>query len=267
MIAIVGSGNVAHHLYEALKGKTEVKQVNSRTLQGMPVEPDLILMCVSDDAIAEVAEKLRIANINHEQSQPILVHTAGSVSMDVLKDKSDKIGVFYPLQTFSKESDLDYSCIPVFIEGNTEEVKEKLREVAELITQDIRYADSATRQRLHLASVFACNFTNAMAIMAEDILKDTGLPFSTLLPLMHQTVKKLDHLEPKASQTGPAKRNDRQVIEHHLEMLEKHGEEGVYAGNYLKDIYALISDYIQETTKPNKDVPGSDKLTSPSCQK
>lgn len=236
MVAMIGSGNVAYHLSRALNGKTEVRMVNPRTLEGLPGKPDIILIAVTDTAIREVAEKLK-------GTEALVAHTSGSIGLEALNGISSHIGVFYPLQTFTKGIDPDYSEIPILIEGSDPETSEKLKSLAHLFTARIEDADSEKRRKLHLAAVFACNFTNALAGISRDILAESGIDFSLLLPLMKQTVKKLEILTPKEAQTGPAVRGDRQVIESHLAMLESKPE--------AKEIYAKISHLISsKSSKP-----------------
>ena len=229
MIAIIGGGNVATHLYEAFKSRTQVCLVNPRTLEGLPDNPEIILISVSDNAIAELIEKL-------PQSNAIIAHTAGSIPIDILKRKFKNTGVFYPLQTFTKGVPLDYSEIPVFIEGSSYEVVEKLKTIASLVSNIVTEADSEKSKTLHLASVFACNFTNALAGISYDILKDSEIDFKVLLPLMQQTVSKLREKTPREAQTGPAVRKDTKVMEAHLKMLDGSPDK--------KEIYSLLSDYI-----------------------
>lgn len=231
MIAIVGGGNVATHLYKALSGHTEVRMVNPRTFEGMPESPEIVILAVSDNSIKDVASGVKLKDA-------ILVHTSGTIPLSILKFISDKVGVLYPLQTFTKEKEMDYENIPVFIEGSSPEVVEKLKEVARMFSGNINEADSDKRKQLHLASVFACNFTNAMAGVAADILKEAGLDFSVILPLMEQTVEKLKTLSPSEAQTGPAVRGDTKVIESHLNMLE--GKETLR--NLYKEMTKIIQD-------------------------
>ena len=237
MINIIGTGNVASHLYEAFRSKSDVKIINPHTLADLDPDCDLILICVKDNVIPEVAQKLRL----HRDVNAIVVHTAGSVPMETLKDTSLKIGVFYPLQTFSKGIVLDYSRIPVFIEASSEDVAIKLEEFASLFSEQVKRADSKDRAILHLASVFACNFTNAMAGIAHDILRESGLDYKVILPLMKQTVDKLLSLSPEEAQTGPASRGDSEVIQAHLKMLENRPE--------IKDIYSTLSGIITAKTQ------------------
>ena len=234
MVTIIGRGNVASHLYQALKDKTEVTVVNPRTLEELPAESDFIIISVSDNAIREIVEKL-------PPTDAIVAHTAGSVPMECLKGASDNFGVFYPLQTFTKGITLDYSKIPVFIEGSSPEVVSSLKRLAVLFSENVREADSEKRKNLHLASVFACNFTNAMASISRSLLEDAGVDFSALVPLMQQTVNKLQDVSPEKAQTGPAVRGDTNVMESHLKMLENRRD--------LQQIYSILSQYISKNIK------------------
>lgn len=231
MIAIIGRGNVASHLYKALKDKTEVCLVNSHSLEGFPPNPEIILICVSDDAIDQVANKIPSGN-------SIIAHTSGSVPMRVLEKKGFKAGVFYPLQTFSKDAELNYKEIPVFIEGSTKDVVESLKKLASIFSDDVREADSDARKQLHLASVFACNFTNALASISKDLISQSKIDFSALLPLMKQTIEKLRYLSPKEAQTGPAVRKDLKVIESHLKMLGNKPE--------IQELYSRLTKIITD---------------------
>lgn len=230
MIAIIGRGNVATHLYEALKDKTPVCMVNPHTLEDMPANPDIILVSVKDDAISDVVSKI-------PETNAVIAHTAGSIPIDTLA-RFKNHGVFYPLQTFTKHTSLDYSEIPVFIEASNPFSAEKLMELASLFSNKVIEADSETRKSLHIAAVFACNFSNAMAAVAEDILKEKGLNFDVMLPLLSQTINKLKHASPRRAQTGPASRGDLKVMDSHLEMLKDNP--------CLAEIYKNISDLISQ---------------------
>ena len=231
-IALVGNGNVASHLYEALKNKTEVYQVNSRTLENFPKGCDIAVLCVKDDAISEVSEKIK-------ELSPVIVHTSGSVSMDVLSPFASHYGVMYPLQTFTKGIKIHYNEIPFFIEASDKETEEKITEIVSLISEKINFCDSDRRKKLHLASVFACNFTNALFGISFDILKENGFSPDDIKPLIKQTISKLDILSPKEAQTGPAKRNDIKVMQAHLDLLANNSE--------LKEIYRILSSHISGT--------------------
>ena len=233
-IAIVGSGNVAYHLYRALIPKAAVSLINSRSLHAFPENPDVVVLCVTDDAISEVASKIGFVN-------SILVHTSGAVSIDILAGHATATGVFYPLQTFSKNCSLNYSEIPIFLEASSPEALLKLEKMASLFSNNIRKADSLTRKHLHLASVFACNFTNAIIGIGADILKKTDIDFSVLIPLLKQTINKIELMSPEEAQTGPAKRGDSTTMANHLELLSESPE--------LSTIYKALSNIIQEKAK------------------
>lgn len=237
MIAIIGRGNVASHLYKALEDKTEVCLVNPRTLENLPKDPEIILISVSDNAIEEVLAKL-------PDVKSIIAHTAGSIPLNILHSKSENIGVIYPLQTFTKDVALNYSEIPVLIEGSTPEVTETLKNLAFLFSKNVKEIDSEIRKRLHLASVFICNFTNCLAGISKEILMDANMEFSVLMPLLKQTVNKLENLTPEEAQTGPAVRGDDKVIQSHLKLLKEKPK--------IKELYSLMSDIISEKRHRNE---------------
>ena len=167
----------------------------------------------------------------------IWVHTAGSIPMNIFSSFTENYGVFYPLQTFSKTRDVDFSRIPVFIEGKNDEIVSSLKETAEKITSDVRDADSGQRKELHLAAVFACNFTNHMYAIAAKLIEDKGLAFDSIRPLIAETAAKIEEIEPYKAQTGPAIRYDEGVINKHLALLQN---------DTFKDIYSLLSKSIHE---------------------
>lgn len=213
-IAVVGSGNVASHLFKALsKAGADVCIVNSRTLEGLPSSTDVALIAVKDMAIAEVAARLK-------GKAGTIAHTSGSTPMEVLKDSAPAYGVFYPMQTFTKGVELDYSDIPFFIEGSDTATADTLSRIAASISDSVVAADSERRRLLHLASVFACNFSNHLVAIADEILKGDGMDYRMLLPLLRQTVKKLETLSPAEAQTGPAARLDFKIMNRHIEMLQ-----------------------------------------------
>ena len=233
MISIVGRGNVASHLLKALSTYSETVLVNPRTLEDLPEKSDIILISVSDNAIEEVAAKL-------PDTEAVVAHTAGSVPMKVL-DRFKNHGVFYPLQTFTKDIPLHYGGIPVFIEGNSPETEKKLKETASMFSGKVCPANSVSRKKLHLASVFACNFTNALATISAELLKETDIDFQTVLPLMRQTIDKLQTLPPDKAQTGPAVRGDYKVMADHLKMLSDRKD--------LKSLYLIFSNLISDRLK------------------
>lgn len=231
-IAITGSGNVGTHLAKALGGKADVSLVNPRTLAGMPHDCDLAIVAVKDDAVARVTDSLR-------GLAPVIAHTSGSVPMQPAGDGS-RTGVIYPMQTFTKGVAMDYSNIPVFVEGCDSGTEELLTDVARMFSANVSHADSDGRKRLHLAAVFACNFTNCLAGISAEILSGSGIDFSVMLPLMDQAVAKLHTTSPGEAQTGPAARNDREVMHRQLAMLADKPQ--------LAEIYRLLSDRIMASS-------------------
>lgn len=234
-IAIIGKGNVGTHLANAFCQRGfDARLIDSRKLEGIDKTFDFILISVSDDAIKDVTSSLSIVLKDYEG---IIAHTAGSVSIDVLKPFFKKVGVFYPMQTFSKASpEMQYSEIPFFIEGNSLEVEQSLYQLALSISEKVWKLDSPSRSNLHIASVFACNFVNALFSISSDILERINLPFDILLPLIDQTVKKVALISPAEAQTGPARRGDRKVITSHLEQLGGDPK--------LKNIYEIMSEFL-----------------------
>lgn len=250
-IAVVGSGNVAWHLEKGLKGKVEVAMVNPRTLDNLPDDADIVLISVSDNAIGEVAhnlvKKIETAKNSEEPhdskiynpnlSSAIICHTSGSMDLEEIRSLFPKTGVFYPLQTFTKGVEVDYNEVPVFVEGSDMAVTNKLKELGEIFSHNIKEASSETRRKLHLASVFANNFVNRMAVESKNLLEKEGFDFSVVVPLLKQTVKKLETCTPESSQTGPAVRGDTKVMDKHIEMLSSDAD--------LQEIYRLISKRIK----------------------
>lgn len=237
-LIIVGTGNVAFHLEKAFAPFFHVKCINPHTLEGLPHFSDIIILSVKDSVIGEVADKLK-------SKCTLIAHTSGSVPIDVLNGVASHYGVFYPLQTFTKSVALDYSEIPFFIEGNSEETTAELIRLGRMLSQTIYVADSEKRKKLHLASVFACNFTNRLMGIAQEILSEADIDFRVVLPLMRQTLQKLSELSPAEAQTGPAVRKDYGIIESHLHMLEKQPE--------LQELYKNMSRQIINQRDTNRE--------------
>lgn len=225
-IAVIGSGNVATHLYKALRDKTRAVIVNPHTMCELPDDAEIALVCVKDNAISEVINRMDSFN-------GITAHTSGSVPLEIAKANSNYYGVVYPLQTFTKGIELDYGEIPFFIEGNNLETEKVLSDLARMISPYVYRADSSARRLLHLSSVFACNFTNCLLGISQEILKESGISHKVMLPLLRQTIAKLETLSPAEAQTGPAVRKDFNVMEAHLGMLAK--------DPLLQQIYRLLS--------------------------
>lgn len=247
-IVMVGAGNVATHIAPAISfsGIGDIVQVYSRHIESAEAlaakipgaeaidrheeiadDADIYLISVSDDAISSVVDIL-------PKRDALYLHTSGSVSMEALAGLSGRYGVFYPLQTFSKGVSLDVKSVPLFVEGSSQDVEEEIREFASGLFERIYHADSVTRKKMHISAVFACNFTNYMWTLAEEQLERANLPFDVLRPLLEETLRKAFVNSPSSSQTGPAIRGDRRVMDGHLALLD---------GNE-KEIYRLLSESI-----------------------
>ena len=243
-IILVGSGNVATHLGIALQNYNyKILQVYSRSIENAKKlaqklntnftndltqlkTADLIIVSVNDDAISTVLSKLK---------NTAIVHTSGSVGMDVFEPNFSDFGVFYPLQTFNKDIDLAISEIPFCIEGSSKAFEKQLVEIAKNLSSNVITMNVAQRKQLHIAAVFACNFINQMFSIADDLLTKKDIDFKILLPLIKQTIAKLNTNKPKAVQTGPAKRKDLQTIKNQINLLED---------DDLRNIYKLITNQI-----------------------
>lgn len=226
-IALIGRGRVATHLMDALQGAGHSVMMyagrDGSRIVGDDV--DVVIISVCDDAISSVTERIAIG-----RTEPLVVHTAGSVSMDVLPFR--RRGVLYPMQTFSIGRDVDMSKVPFFVESAVEEDLDVLKGLANGISGIVMPLDSERRKVLHLAAVLCCNFTNHLYDLTAGVLKRNGIPFSMMLPLIDETVAKIHTMHPHDAQTGPAMRGDMAVINDHLDMIDD---------TYLHDIYDLMS--------------------------
>jgi predicted short-subunit dehydrogenase-like oxidoreductase (DUF2520 family) len=236
-VVVIGSGNVAHHLIQAFAKITtiEVIQVFSRQKERLfPVVDsdkitcnftdlkvaDLYIIAVSDDAIVEVSSQLPFEN-------RLAVHTSGTVAMDVLDCKNRK-GIFYPLQTFSKDKPLDFSQIPICLESQNDADFELLKKTALLLSDHIYKINSVQRKALHISSVFVNNFVNHLYQIGQEICIENEVPFEIVKPLILETANKVMRLSPSDAQTGPAKRNDEQTIQAHLSSLNDENQKAIY---------------------------------------
>lgn len=250
-IVFVGAGNLATNLAKALYRKGfRIVQVYSRTeesarmlageveadyttdLEQLVPDARLYIVSLKDAALVELLPAI----VAGKNENVLFVHTAGSIPMNVWEGKARQYGVFYPMQTFSKQREVDFAEIPFFIEASSAEEVEFLKAIAATLSNHIYEATSEQRKSLHLAAVFTCNFTNHMYALAAELLKQYNLPFEVMLPLIDETARKVHELEPKAAQTGPAMRYDENVINHHLGMLADHPE--------MQRLYQLISQSI-----------------------
>lgn len=178
-----------------------------------PESTNLIIVAVPDQKLKGVLSKIRC------KSNTIIVHTAGSIGMDVFPEKLKFKGVFYPLQTFSKERQPDFSTLPFFIETSDLKISAILKNIAESIGGKVYFVDTEHRRLLHLSAVFACNFTNHMLTIGKEIAFKAGFSFDVLEPLIKETISKAMEIGPETVQTGPAVRGDQNTIEKHLDLL------------------------------------------------
>lgn len=241
-IIIVGAGNVAWHLAQALENAGHyINEVYSRDsnnaknlvakLYEAQVAPDLdfsnskadlIILAVADNALKDVMSQIVFPE------NCVVVHTSGTQSLDKLRQLANTYsdiyvatGVFYPLQTFSKEVEITFKNVPLCIEASDEKTKELLVELAYDLSNTVYLVSSEERLILHIAAVFACNFSNHLMAISKQILEKENLEFELLKPLIQETIRKaLESPDPALVQTGPASRNDTQSIHQHLEYLE-----------------------------------------------
>jgi len=246
-VSIVGTGNVAHHLGKALRDsgvtvtsifgrnqsaalvladKLDCASVSSLT----ELHGELILLCVSDDAISDLVKEF--------SDDRRIAYTSGSVPLSALPKKGE-LGVFYPLQTFSKHRDVDLSKVPFLIEARSEKFQSELMQLASKISEKVVYANSQDRLHYHISAVFVNNFVNHLFALGKAHNDEHGLDWEVLKPLIHETVAKINSLEPLAAQTGPALRNDQDTIHRHLGELS----------GIPKEVYTLITQSIQQSSK------------------
>jgi predicted short-subunit dehydrogenase-like oxidoreductase (DUF2520 family) len=189
------------------------------------------VIAVSDDAIESIAQEIVLPE------NAVLVHTSGSQPLSLLENAvTESIGVFYPLQTFSKNKKVDFKDIPLFIESNIKEVEKLLVEMAKAISKKVVKIDSRQRKALHVAAVFASNFTNHMLRISNDILKTHKLDSELLKPLIAETITKALAIGPEDAQTGPARRGDLELLDNHYAFLEEDED--------VAEIYKLVSQHI-----------------------
>ena len=251
--AIIGSGNVAWHLAPALDNiGYPVREVYSRQIdhaqelvkrlyEATAVDEldfsesscKLFIIAVADDAVEYIATEIILPE------DAIVVHTSGTQPLSVLGYlATEDIGVFYPLQTFSKSFDVKFGSIPIFIESETKMTKNTLFDIGEKLKSPINILNTQDRKILHLSAVFASNFTNHLLTIAEDILTRKGLELEYLFPLISETLQKAINIGPANSQTGPAKRNDSKIIQQHLQLLDDRQD--------LSILYQMLSESIEK---------------------
>jgi predicted short-subunit dehydrogenase-like oxidoreductase (DUF2520 family) len=256
-IAVVGAGNLAASVVPALKRSgIDVTRIYSRNVEhattlaervgAMAAREiadleiaDFYLLSVPDNCIAEIAAV--VGTIADNDS--VVLHTSGSVDINVLKPYCANYGVFYPFQTFSASKPItDFSSVPVYIEANSESVMMKLKKLAESVSPNVLALDSEQRMGLHIAGVFSCNFVTGLLSCAFDICTRFGIDFCDIKPLVEMTIKNVfDSGNPDSVQTGPAARQDTDVMSKHFDFLQ--------SNNGLAAIYATMSGYIMSKHK------------------
>ncbi len=256
MVCLLGSGNVATWMADRLRGRRDfpVTQVYSRQMAHARALADtlgadavdnpkqidsacqIFIFALSDDALPQVLSQIPF-------KMTLAVHTAGSVPQDVLAPYAEHYGVLYPLQTFSKDADMSQLIVPLCVEDAFAGAqRDVLHGLAHTLSDTVRVMDSRQRFYAHVASVFACNFSNALYTVADEILQQHDMRMELLMPLLKQTVAKLDEMPPREAQTGPAKRRDTSVMRRHVEALNQ---------PQWEEIYRVMSDLIISQQREN----------------
>ncbi len=236
-VVLLGAGNVATHLYKAFTNSETitVKQWYNRTIASIfsfandvditddlnkLKEADIYILAVNDDSIAQLSKDLPFEN-------RIVAHTSGSVSMHDL-DKKNQIAVFYPLQTFSKDAEIDFIEVPICVEVYQKQNLQLLKDLANAVGCKPHKITTEQRQTLHLAAVFVNNFTNQLYRIGHEICETKNIEFEILKPLILETAKKVQDMSPYMAQTGPAKRNDKKTIKRQLKLVENEEHKAIY---------------------------------------
>lgn len=253
-IVFIGAGNVATSLSEALKGKREIIQVYSKTLTsarklgrkiGSPytnnlkkisLAADLYIIAVTDDAIEEVSKKLKLPG-------KIVIHTSGSTDLKILKNISKKTGVIWPMHSFTGKGKLP-TGVSFFIEASDKKTEKELGALVKELKGKLQYLDSQKRAVVHMTAVFVNNFPNHLFTIAETLCKEAGVSFNLFLPLAKETLENIGKQSPALSQTGPASRNDKRIIDKHLLILKS------YPG--YKKIYEVLTKSIIHTNRARR---------------
>jgi predicted short-subunit dehydrogenase-like oxidoreductase (DUF2520 family) len=220
-IVVIGIGRLGTNLAQALRDAGhDVTVVRGRAVttdcseeNQLPQTADAFIIAVKDDVLEDV-----IVRATKGREDQLFLHTAGSMPMSVFEGHCRRYGVFYPMQTFSKEAIVPFTDIPIFLEADSAETLDVLNELARTLSSHIYHLSTDDRKYLHLAAVFACNFANHCMALSANVLGRIGIPFDVMLPLVDQTVRKLHTMAPADAQTGPAVRHDNNVIisQHHL---------------------------------------------------
>ncbi len=255
-IAIIGAGNLAWHLAPALENtghkisrvcnrsrKNAYQLIDrlyhaeyKRNLNFSSDQLDIILIAVKDSYIDHIVSNIVLPE------DCLLVHTSGCLPLDVLeKSAASQIGVLYPLQTFIKKVKTDFREVPIYLESNTEVGLKKLTSIAKELSKKVYHLSSSNRMALHLAAVFATNFSNHLFSIAKKILTSHGIDYSQLKPISLSMIHKIFTIGPENGQTGPAIRHDMVTMDYHMDMLSQDAE--------LMEIYSIMSKHIMKSTK------------------
>ena len=247
-IILLGAGNVGHHLSKAFNKSTEIDLVqwysrdNSKVSHNdIDIEiindlskiksADIYIISISDSYIGEISKKLNV-------SEKLVVHTSGSLDLSII-DSKNRRGVFYPLQTLSKNREIELAKVPICIESENNKDLVLLETISKYIGCKTYKIDYNERKILHLAAIFSNNFVNHMFTIAKEILDDKNLDFNILKPLINETVDKIHKLDPENVQTGPAIRNNSEIILNHIKTLKKDDHKKLYElmTKLIKDKY------------------------------
>ena len=272
-IVLIGAGNLATHLGKALHAAGhDMLQVFSRTMQAaetlaslLDAEPltdiaqvrddaDVYIFSVKDSALVQLVAQLcrheadglvedgavnALRKAKKGEHERVFLHTAGSMPMSVFKGMAQHYGVLYPMQTFSKQREVDFSIIPCFVEANDEFAQKQIEGLAREISGRVYQLSSEDRKYLHLSAVFACNFANHCYAISQELLEEHGIPFDVMLPLINETAAKVHEMKPKDAQTGPAVRYDENVIDKQSKLLENHPHFKKVYDSMSKSIHGL----------------------------
>lgn len=272
-IVLIGAGNLATHLGKALRAAGhDMLQVFSRTMQSaetlaslLDAEPltdiaqvrddaDVYIFSVKDSALVQLVAQLcrheadglgedgvvnALRKAKKGEHERVFLHTAGSMPMSVFKGMAQHYGVLYPMQTFSKQREVDFSIIPCFVEANDEFAQKQIEGLAREISGRVYQLSSEDRKYLHLSAVFACNFANHCYAISQELLEEHGIPFDVMLPLINETAAKVHEMMPKDAQTGPAVRYDENVLGKQSKLLENHPHFKKVYDSMSKSIHGL----------------------------
>lgn len=250
-VVSIGAGNVATQLTLKLyQLGFDIKQVFSRTLNSAEslsqkveakavtnissiiTDADLYIFSVKDLVLKDIISQL-------QPNQGIWIHTAGSMPLNIFEGHNLNYGVLYPFQTFSKNRNVDWNNIPLFVEANNKQSLDIIKSLASKVSDNIREISSEQRSLIHLTGVFACNFVNHMYTLSQQILDKANLPLDIAIPLIDETTSKIHTMSPIEAQTGPAVRYDKNVMNYHLSLIDN---------PQIKEIYKLISESIHNNT-------------------